>query len=63
MTATATPEPRTGLFKRAGDGLLASFGLLATLLALVSSSDSSRTRSRRCTESHRVWRRLSIHEG
>lgn len=35
-TATEQPMPRTGLFKRAGDGLLASFGLLATLLALVS---------------------------
>ena len=35
-TATEPPIPRTGLFKRAGDGLLASLGLLATLLALVS---------------------------
>ena len=34
MSAEVHPEVRTGLLKRAGDGVLASFGLLATLLAL-----------------------------
>ena len=34
MSVAARPDLETGLFKRAGDGLLASFGLLATLLAL-----------------------------
>ena len=34
MSVDVRPELRTGRLKRAGDGLLSSFGLLATLLAL-----------------------------
>ena len=34
MSVATRPEPTTSLFKRSGDGLLASFGLLATILAL-----------------------------